>query len=205
MVPIIVEYWDTKRPSKDNPYYLPIREIEDYNVKYSATHKWDEAELMQLNFNLVEISLEPRFWDIMSTIQNILRPQSHKEIEIQFQMVKDDWEQQYQAAISWKNVAEAMLAQQKDKEEIATLLKQNKVSLGEKRLVVVSPEEFTNSRQDKKSKTKVLYEENINMKPSAEVRKVGKPRTGVPSPEEVQKDREAALQATMDIMGGKAS
>ena len=93
MVPIIIEYWDTKRPSKDNPYYLPIREIEDYNVKYSATHKWDEAELIQLNFNIVEISLEPRFWDIMSTIQNILRPQSCKEIEIQFQMVKDDWEQ----------------------------------------------------------------------------------------------------------------
>ena len=85
---------------------------------------------MQLNFNIVEISLEPRFWNIMSTIQNILRPQSHKEIEIQFQMIKDDWEQRYQAAISWENVAEAMLAQQKDKEEIATLLKQNKVSLG---------------------------------------------------------------------------
>ena len=93
MVPIIIEYWDTKRPSKDNPYYLPIREIEDYNVKYTATHKWDEAELMQLNFNIVEISLVPRFWDIMSTIQNILRPQSHKEIEIQFQMIKNDWEQ----------------------------------------------------------------------------------------------------------------
>ena len=43
-----------------------------------------------------------------------------------------------------------MLAQQKDKEEIATLLKQNKVSLGEKQPVVVSPEEFMNSRQDKK-------------------------------------------------------
>ena len=57
MVPIIIEYWDAKRPSKDNPYYLPIREIEDYNVKYAATHKWDEAELMQLNFNIVEISL----------------------------------------------------------------------------------------------------------------------------------------------------
>ena len=62
-------------------------------MKYAATHKWDEAELMQLNFNIVEISLEPRFWDIMSIIQNILRPQSHKEIEIQFQMIKDDWEQ----------------------------------------------------------------------------------------------------------------
>ena len=73
--------------------------------------------------------------------------------------------------ISWKNVAEVILAQQKDKEEIASLLKQNKVSLGEKQLVVVSPEEFTNSRQDKKSKTKVLYEENIDMKPPAEVRK----------------------------------
>ena len=66
--------------------------------------------------------------------------------------------------------------------------------------MVVSPEEFTNSRQDKKSKIRVLYEENI-----AEERKVGKPCTGVPLPEEVQKDREAALQATMDITGGKAS
>ena len=62
-------------------------------MKNTATHKWDEAELMQLNFNIVEISLESRFWDIMSTIQNILRPQSCKEIEIQFQMIKDDWEQ----------------------------------------------------------------------------------------------------------------
>ena len=43
------------------------------------------------------------------------------------------------------------------------------------------------------------------MKPPAEVRKVGKPRTGVPSPEEMQKDREAALQATMNITGGKVS
>ena len=49
------------------------------------------------------------------------------------------------------------------------------------------------------------YEENIDTKPSAEVRKVGKPRTGVPSPEEMQKDREAALQATMDITGRKVS
>ena len=28
MVPVIVEYWDTKRPSKDDPYYLPTKEIE---------------------------------------------------------------------------------------------------------------------------------------------------------------------------------
>ena len=69
----------------------------------------------------------------------------------------------------------------------------------------MSPEEFTNSRQDKKSKIKVPYEENIDMKPPAEVRKVGKPCTGVPSPEEMQKDREAALQATMNITGGKVS
>ena len=93
MVLIIVEYWDTKRPSKDDPYYLPTKEIEDYNIKYTATHKWDEAELMQLNFNIAEISLEPRFCNIMSTIQNIHRPQSRKEIEFQFQMIKDDWEQ----------------------------------------------------------------------------------------------------------------
>ena len=205
MVPIIVEYWDTKRPSKDNPYYLPTKEMEDYNVKYTATHKWNEAELMRLNFNIVEISLEPRFWDIMSTIQNILRPQSHKEIEFQFQMIKDDWEQQYQAANSWKNVAEAILRQQKDKEEIATLLKQSKVSLAEKRPVVVSPDKFTNSKQDKKSKTKVPYEESIDAKPPVEVRKMGKPHTGVPLPEEMQKDREVALQATMNITGGKVS
>ena len=57
----------------------------------------------------------------------------------------------------------------------------------------MSPEEFMNSRKDKKSKTKVPYEENIETKPPAEVRKVGKPHTGVPSPEEIQKDREAAL------------
>ena len=69
----------------------------------------------------------------------------------------------------------------------------------------MSPEEFTNPRQDKKSKTKVLYEENIDTKPQVEVRKVGKPCTGVPSPEEMQKDREAALQATMDITGEKVS
>ena len=31
------------------------------------------------------------------------------------------------------------------------------------------------------------YEENIDTKPQAEVRKVGKPHTGVPSPEEMQK------------------
>ena len=97
------------------------------------------------------------------------------------------------------------MAQQKDKEEIATLLKQSKVRLAEKQPVVVSPEEFTNSRQDKKSKTKVPYEENIDTKTPAEVRKVGKPRTGVPSPEEMQKDREASLQATMNITGGKVS
>ena len=79
------------------------------------------------------------------------------------------------------------------------------MSLGEKQPVVVSPEEFTNSRQDKKSKTKVPYEENIDTRPPAEVRKVGKPCTGVPLPEEMQKDREAALQATMNITGGKVS
>ena len=132
MVPIIVEYWDTKRPSKDNPYYLPVKELEDYNVKYTTTHKWDEVEIMKLSFNIVEISLEPRFWDIMSTIQNILRPQSCREVEYQFQLIKDDWEQRYQAANSWKNVAEAILRQQKDKKDIAVLLKQSKVSLAEK-------------------------------------------------------------------------
>ena len=41
--------------------------------------------------------------------------------------------------------------------------------------------------------------------PPVEIRKVGKTCSGVPSPEEMQKDREAALQAAMDITSGKAS
>ena len=73
-------------------------------------------------------------------------------------------------------MAEAILRQQKDKEDIATLLKQSKVSLAEKRPVVVSPEEFKNSKQDKKLRTKVVYEESIETMPLAEVRKVGKPQ-----------------------------
>ena len=71
--------------------------------------------------------------------------------------------------------------------------------------MVVFPDKFTNSKQGKKSKTKVPYEESIDTKPLAEVRKIGKPRTGVSSPEEMQKGREAALQATMNITGGKVS
>ena len=140
----------------------------------------------------------------MATIQKILRPQSHKEVEYQFQLIKDDWEQRYQAANSWKNVAEAILRQQKDKEDIAALLKQNKVSLAEKRLVVVSPEEFSNLKQDKKLKTKVVEARKFPKAVSPlEIRKVGQPHSGVPAPEEVQKDREAALQAAMTITGKK--
>ena len=60
----VLEYWDIDEHTPENACNLPIDDLEDYDVTYKMSHKWSERELMKLRFNLEEIKLEPRYWEM---------------------------------------------------------------------------------------------------------------------------------------------
>ena len=80
------------------------------------------------------------------------------------------------------------------------ILSEKKVTLTERRPSVVSPDEVKTPMERRESKEK--KERDRRESPLTETRQVGKPnKLGVPSPEEMQKDREAALQGASIIAG----
>ena len=115
-------------------------------------------------------------------------------------MIKRDWEQKHQTAVGWKGIAETAIQQQIDRENMDKILSEKKVTLTERRPSVVSPDEVKTPMERRESKEK--KERDRRESPLTETRQVGKPnKLGVPSPKEMQKDREAALQAAPIIAG----
>ena len=200
LIPVVNEYWDIKKHNRRSPYELPVENPIDYSINYTAQQKWTEPEMMCLLFNIVELCLEPHCWEIMKKIQLVLRPRDEKEIDYQFSMIKRDWEQKHQTAVGWKGIAETAIQQQIDRENMDKILSEKKVTLTERQPSVVSPDEVKTPMERRESKEK--RERDRRESPLTETRQVGKPnKLGVPSPKEMQKDREAALQAASIIAG----
>ena len=132
LIPVVNEYWDIKKPNHRSPYELPVENPIDYSFNYTAQQKWTEPEMMCLLFNIVELCLEPHCWEIMKKIQLVLRPRDEKEIDYQFSMIKQDWEQKHQTAVGWKGIAETAIQQQIDRENMDKILSEKKVTLTER-------------------------------------------------------------------------
>ena len=87
----VLEYWDIDDHTPENACNLPIDDLEDYDVTYKMGHKWSERELMKLRFNLEEIKLEPRYWEMAQGICNMVLPQQARETREIYRKVKQDW------------------------------------------------------------------------------------------------------------------
>ena len=138
----VLEYWDIDEHTPENACTLPIDDLEDYDVSYKMGHKWTERELMKLRFNLEEIKLEPRYWEMAQGIRNLMFPQEVKETRKIYQKIKQEWEQKYATGVQWQTIAESAIQQQieawlrLDKD-----LQQKKVESNDKRPTVVAPQE----------------------------------------------------------------
>ena len=108
----VLEYWDLDDHTPDNACVLPIEDLEDYDVTYKMGHKWSERELMKLRFNLEEIKLEPRYWEMTQEIRNMVFPQEVRETREIYRKVKQDWEQKYATGVQWQTIAESAIQQQ---------------------------------------------------------------------------------------------
>ena len=194
MTPVIKDYWYTRKPNKTDPYYLPINDPLGYEVTYSSRQRWDEPEIMKLIFNIIELRQEPECWALMKDIQTVLRPMEEDQIIQQFNIIKNDWEQKCQSAIGWKGIAETAIHL-----EFGKVIQDKKVPPKEQRPPVVSPEEVKTTSKEKK---KVREEREGKTSPLTETRQVRKPnRLGVPSEEQMLKDRASALAAASSIAG----
>ena len=60
----ILEYWDIDDHTPEKACTLPVDDLEDYEVSYKMDHRWTERELMKLQFNLEEVKLQPRYWEM---------------------------------------------------------------------------------------------------------------------------------------------
>ena len=108
----VLEYWDIDEHTPENACTLPIDDLEDYDVSYKMGHKWTERELMKLRFNLEEIKLEPRYWEMAQGIRNLMFPQEVKETRKIYQKIKQEWEQKYATGVQWQTIAESAIQQQ---------------------------------------------------------------------------------------------
>ena len=97
----VLEYWDLGEHTPENACTLPIDDLEDYDVTYKMDHKWSKRELMKLRFNLEEIKLEPRYWEMAQGIRNMLFPQEVRETREIYQKIKQEWEQKYATGVQW--------------------------------------------------------------------------------------------------------
>ena len=97
----VLEYWDLDEHTPENACNLPIDDLEDYDVTYKMGHKWSRRELMKIRFNLEEIKLEPRYWEMAQGIRNMVFPHATRETREIYRKVKQDWEQKYATGVQW--------------------------------------------------------------------------------------------------------
>ena len=181
----VLEYWDIDEHTPENACTLPIDDLEDYDVAYKMGHKWTERELMKLRFNLEEIKLEPRYWEMAQRIHNLMFSQEVKETRKIYQKIKQEWEQKYATGVQWQTIAESAIQQQIEWLRLDKDLQQKKVESNDKRPTVVAPQEVgKDKRPPKEGHQKTSVE-----KETEKVRRVVKPvKPGTPDQE--QMDRE---------------
>ena len=182
----VLEYWDLDERTPENACTLPIDNLEDYDVTYKMGHKWSERELMKLRFNLEEVKLEPRYWEMSQEIRNMVFPQEVRETKEIFRKVRQDWEQKYATGVQWQTIAESAIQQQIERLKLDKELQQKKPESQDKRPAVVSPPELgKEKRTPRESRQKTSAEKEAEDK----AKRGGRPnKPGTPDQE--QMDRE---------------
>ena len=182
----VLEYWDLDDRTPENACTLPIEDLEDYDVTYKMGHKWSERELMKLRFNLEEVKLEPRYWEMSQEICNMVFPQEVKETREIFRKVRQDWEQKYATGVQWQMIAESAIQQQIERLKLDKELQQKKPESQDKRPAVVSPPELGKEKcPPREGRQKTSAEKEAEDK----AKRVGRPnKPGTPDQE--QMDRE---------------
>ena len=135
----VLEYWDLDEHAPENACDLPIDDLEDYDVTYKMGYKWSERELMKLRFNLEEIKLEPRYWEMAQGIRDMVFPHETRETREIYRKIKQDWEQKYATGVQWQTIAESAIQQQIERLRLDRDLQQKKAESNDKRPTVVSP------------------------------------------------------------------
>ena len=181
----VLEYWDLDDHTPENACALPIDDLEDYEVTYKMGHKWSERELMKLRFNLEEIKLEPRYWEMFQGIHNMVFPQEVKETREIYRKIKQDWEQKYATGVQWQIIAEQAIQQQIDRLRLDKELQQKKAESKDKRPTVVSPPDLG----EEKRPPRESHQKASVGKEADKAKRVGRPnKPGTPDQE--QMDRE---------------
>ena len=137
----VLEYWDLDEHTPENACNLPIDDLEDYDVTYKMGHKWSKRELMKLRFNLEEIKLEPRYWEMAQGIRNMVFPHETRETREIYQKIKQEWEQKYATGVQWQTIAESAIQQQIERLRLDKDLQQKKIESNNKRPAVVAPQD----------------------------------------------------------------
>ena len=135
----VLEYWDLDEHTPENACNLPMDDLEDYDVTYKMGHKWSERELMKLRFNLEEIKLEPRYWEMAQGIRNMVFPNRTRETREIYCKMKQDWEQKYATGVQWQTIAESAIQQQLERLRLDKDFQQKRIESDNKRPAVVSP------------------------------------------------------------------
>ena len=181
----VLEYWDLDDHTPENACALPIDDLEDYKVTYKMGHKWSERELMNLRFNLEEVKLEPRYWEMSQEIRNMVFPREIKETREIYRKIKQDWEQKYATGVQWQIIAEQAIQQQIDRLRLDKELQQKKAESKDKRPTVVSPPGLGEEQRPPRER----HQKTSIEKETDKLKGVGRPnKSGTPDQE--QMDRE---------------
>ena len=195
----VLEYWDLDDHTPENACALPIDDLEDYEVTYKMGHKWSERELMKLRFNLEEIKLEPRYWEMSQGIRNMVFPQEVKETREIYRKIKQDWEQKYATGVQWQIIAEQAIQQQIDRLRLDKELQQKKAESKDKRPTVVSPPDLGEEKRPPRER----HQKTSVEKETDKSKGVGRPnKPGTPDQEQMDRERQEAVKAAASITHG---
>ena len=195
----VLEYWDLDEHTPKNACTLPIDDLEDYDVTYKMGHKWSERELMKLRFNLEEIKLEPRYWEVAQGIRNMMFPHETRETREIYRKVKQDWEQKYATGVQWQTIAESAIQQQIERLRLDKDLQQKKTESDNKRPAVVAPQEVGKEKRPPREG----YQRTSVEKEADKARRAGGPgKPGTPDQEQMDRERQEAVKAAANITRG---
>ena len=195
----VLDYWDLDEHTPENACTLPIDDLEDYDVTYKMGHKWSERELMKLRFNLEEIKLEPRYWEVAQGIRNMMFPHETRETREIYRKVKQDWEQKYATGVQWQTIAESAIQQQIERLRLDKDLQQKKTESDNKRPAVVAPPEVGKEKRPPREG----YQRTSVEKEADKARRVGGPgKPGTPDQEQMDRERQEAVKAAANITRG---
>ena len=195
----ILEYWSLDEHTPENACVLPIEDTEDYEVTYKMGHKWTERELMKLRFNLEEIKLEPRYWEMAQEIRDMVFPQEVRETGEIYRKVKQDWEQKYATGVQWQTIAESAIQQQIERLKFDKEFQQKKAEAKDKRPTVVSPPDLG----EEKCSPREGHQKTSVEREADKAKRIGRTsKPGTPDQEQMDRERQEAVKAAANITRG---